>query len=118
MPAQARLSAARAQSPLTSFVGRDDDLSRVLKSLRAARLVTLTGPGGVGKTRLATEASGRLGAAAWFLPLAPVTDPADVAYTVLDALGIREPVIARRAADPARVRWTGWPPRSATATRC
>ena len=101
VPAQARLSAARAQSPLTSFVGRDDDLSRVLKSLRAARLVTLTGPGGVGKTRLATEASARLGAAAWFLPLAPVTDPADVAYTVLDALGIREPVIARRAADPA-----------------
>jgi predicted ATPase/DNA-binding SARP family transcriptional activator len=98
--AQARLSAARAQSPLTSFVGRDEDLSRVLKSLRAARLVTLTGPGGVGKTRLATEASGRLGAAAWFLPLAPVTDPADVAYTVLDALGIREPVIARRAAEP------------------
>jgi hypothetical protein len=100
VPAQARLSAARAQSPLTSFVGRDEDLSRVLKSLRAARLVTLTGPGGVGKTRLATEASGRFGAAAWFLPLAPVTDPADVAYTVLDALGIREPVIARRAAEP------------------
>ena len=100
MPAQARLSAARAQSPLTSFVGRDKDLSRVLKSLRAARLVTLTGPGGIGKTRLATKASGRLGAAARFLPLAPVTDPADVAYTVLDALGIREPVIARRAAEP------------------
>ena len=100
VPAQARLSAARAQSPLTSFVGRDEDLSRVLKSLRAARLVTLTGPGGIGKTRLATEALGRLGAAARFLPLAPVTDPADVAYTVLDALGIREPVIARRAAEP------------------
>src|SRR6266516_1475455 len=70
VPAQARPSAARAQSPLTSFVGRDEDLSRVLKNLRAARLVTLTGPGGVGKTRLAIEASGRLGAAAWFVPLA------------------------------------------------
>jgi predicted ATPase/DNA-binding SARP family transcriptional activator len=100
VPARARPSAARAQSPLTSFVGRDEDLSRALKNLRAARLVTLTGPGGVGKTRLAIEASGRLGAAAWFLPLAPVTDPADVVYTVLDALGIREPVIARRAAEP------------------
>jgi hypothetical protein len=98
--AQARPSASRAQSPLTSFVGRDEDLPRVLKSLRAARLVTLTGPGGVGKTRLAIEASGRLGAAAWFVPLAPVTDPAEVAFTVLDALGIREPVIARRAAEP------------------
>src|SRR5690348_2696019 len=100
VPARARPSATRAQSPLTSFVGRDEDLSRVLKNLRAARLVTLTGPGGVGKTRLAIEASGRLGAAAWFVPLAPVTEPAEVAYTVLDALGIREPVIARRAAEP------------------
>jgi len=118
VPAQARPSAARAQSPLTSFVGRDEDLSRVLKNLRAARLVTLTGPGGVGKTRLAIEASGRLGAAAWFVPLAPVTEPADVSYTVLDALGIREPVIARRAAEPGTARWIGWPPRSATATRC
>jgi predicted ATPase/DNA-binding SARP family transcriptional activator len=100
VPARARPSAARAQSPLTSFVGRDEDLSLVLKNLHAARLVTLTGPGGVGKTRLAIEASGRLGAAAWFLPLAPVADPADVVYTVLDTLGIREPVIARRAAEP------------------
>jgi predicted ATPase/DNA-binding SARP family transcriptional activator len=100
VPAQARPSAARAQSPLTSFVGRDEDLPRLLKNLRAARLVTLTGPGGVGKTRLATEASAQLGAAAWFVPLAPVTEPAEVAYTVLDALGIREPVIARRAAEP------------------
>ena len=98
--AQARPSASRAQTPLTSFVGRDEDLPRVLKSLRAARLVTLTGPGGVGKTRLAIEASGRLGAAVWFVPLAPVTDPAEVAFTVLYALGIREPVIARRAAEP------------------
>ncbi|MGH3162262.1 MAG: BTAD domain-containing putative transcriptional regulator, partial [Streptosporangiaceae bacterium] len=61
--AQARPSASRAQSPLTSFVGRDEDLPRVLKNLRAARLVTLTGPGGVGKTTLAIEASGRLGEA-------------------------------------------------------
>src|SRR2546430_43440 len=100
VPAQARPSAARAQSPLTSFVGGAEALSGVLKNLRAARLVTLTGPGGVGKTGLAIEASGRLGAAAWFVPLAPVTEPADVSYTVLDALGIREPVIARRAAEP------------------
>ena len=99
-PARAHRLASRAQTPLTSFVGRDEDVARVLKNLRAARLVTLTGPGGVGKTRLATEASARLEAAAWFVPLAPVTDPAEVAYTVLGALGIREPVIARRAAEP------------------
>ena len=58
----------------------------MLKALLVARLVTLTGPGGVGKTRLAAEASKRLGAAAWFVPLAPVTDPAEVAYAVLDTL--------------------------------
>ena len=98
--ARAPVPTARVQSPLTSFVGRDEDVPRVLKNLRAARLVTLTGPGGVGKTRLAAEASGRLDVAAWFVPLAPVTDPAEVAYAVLDTLGIREPVIARRAAGP------------------
>jgi len=52
--------------------------------------------GGVGKTRLATEVSGRLDVPAWFVPLAPVTDPAEVAYAVLDTFGVREPVIARR----------------------
>jgi predicted ATPase/DNA-binding SARP family transcriptional activator len=97
--APAQPPAIRPQRPLTSFVGRDEDVSRVLKNLRAARLVTLTGPGGVGKTRLATEASARLDAAAWFVPLAPVTEPAEVAYAVLGALGIREPVIARRGAE-------------------
>jgi predicted ATPase len=99
VPASAQRPASRAQTPLTSFVGRDEDVSRVLKNLRAARLVTLTGPGGVGKTRLATEVSGQLDVAAWFVPLAPVTDPAEVAYAVLGTLGIREPVIARRAAE-------------------
>jgi DNA-binding SARP family transcriptional activator len=48
--AQAPVSAVRVHSPLTSFVGRDEDVPRVLKNVRAARLVTLTGPGGVGKT--------------------------------------------------------------------
>jgi predicted ATPase/DNA-binding SARP family transcriptional activator len=99
-PARAHLSAVRAQSALTSFVGRDEDVPRVLKNLRAARLVTLTGPGGVGKTRLAAEASARADVTAWFVPLAPVTDPGEVTYAVLDALGIREPVIARRTLEP------------------
>ena len=91
----------QAQTWLTSFVGRDSDLPGVLKSLRAARLVTLTGPGGVGKTRLAAEASRQLGVTTWFIPLAPVTDPAEVPTAVLDALGIRERVISRRAGDPS-----------------
>jgi predicted ATPase/DNA-binding SARP family transcriptional activator len=94
-------SVPRPRSALTSFVGRDAEVSQMLKNLDAVRLVTLTGPGGVGKTRLATVASGRLDVAAWFVPLAPVTDPAEVPYAVLEALGIREAVIARRAGDPA-----------------
>jgi len=116
-PAHAHLSAVRVQNALTSFVGRDEDVPRVLKNLRAARLVTLTGPGGVGKTRLAAETSARAEVTAWFVPLAPVTNPAEVASAVLDALGIREPVIARRAPEPGAARWTGWPPRSRTGTR-
>jgi predicted ATPase len=90
----------RVRSPLTSFVGRDTEVSQVLKNLGTTRLVTLTGPGGVGKTRLAAEVSGRLPEAPWFVELAPVTDPAEVAYAVLDALGIRGPVIARRTGEP------------------
>ncbi len=87
---------------LTSFVGRDDEISLLLKLLGAARMVTLTGPGGVGKTRLATEVPGRLDVRAYFVPLAPVTDPAEVPYAVLTALGVSGPVIARRAAEPSQ----------------
>jgi predicted ATPase/DNA-binding winged helix-turn-helix (wHTH) protein len=87
--------------PPTSFVGRDDDLAGLLKRLAVERLVTLTGPGGVGKTRLAAEAAARLDVPAWFAELAPVTDPAEVPYAVLDALGLRERSIARHAAGAA-----------------
>ena len=96
-PGPARLSAA--QRPPTSFIGRDDDVSGVLKKLAAARLVTLTGPGGVGKTRLAAEAAARLTASAWFAELAPVSEPSKVPHAVLDALGLRERVIARHSTD-------------------
>ena len=99
-PAPGTSVTPRVPNPLTSFVGRDIEVSRVLKNLDSARLVTLTGPGGVGKTRLAAEVAGRLAGGAWFVELAPVTDPAEVAYAVLDTLGIRERVIARRAGDP------------------
>ena len=95
-----RTGPGRVPNPLTSFVGRDRDVTGVRKNLAAARLVTLTGPGGVGKTRLAAEACGSLDATAWFVELAPVTDPSEVAYAVLEAVGVREPVIARRAPEP------------------
>jgi hypothetical protein len=87
VPAAGRPGAAGPPSPLTSFVGREAEVSGVLKNLGVSRLVTLIGPGGVGKTRLAAEVSGRLAEPAWFVPLAPVTDPAEVAYAVLHLPG-------------------------------
>ena len=85
---------------LTSFVGRDEELNRVAKLLDEARLVTLTGPGGTGKTRLAIEAAARLAEQSpdgvWFIPLAPVREALDVPQAVLAALGVPE---ATRATD-------------------
>lgn len=85
----------RAQ--LTSFVGREDEVARIAKSLEENRLVTLVGPGGAGKTRLAGEAAARcveqVPDGVWFVELAPVTDAADVPQTVLGSLGLREVVL-------------------------
>jgi predicted ATPase/DNA-binding SARP family transcriptional activator len=91
----------RLRRPPTSFVGRDDDVAAVLKRLGAGRLVTLTGPGGVGKTRLATETSAALSVPVWLAELAPVTNPAEVPFAVIDALRLRERSIAPHAADRA-----------------
>jgi predicted ATPase/DNA-binding SARP family transcriptional activator len=90
---------ARVRRPPTSFIGRDDEVTCVLKRLGAERLVTLTGPGGVGKTRLSTEVATKIGVLAWFAELAPVTDPAKVAYAVLEASGLRGRSIAPHSAD-------------------
>ncbi|MFI9330271.1 BTAD domain-containing putative transcriptional regulator [Kitasatospora sp. NPDC052868] len=84
-------------APLTSFVGREEDVRRVLGLLDTARLVTLVGPGGSGKTRLAVTAGRRLTPAGgvWFAALAPVGAD-DVPRAVLDVLRMRE------AAPPGR----------------
>ena len=81
-------------APLTSFLGREQDLARVEKLLAEARLVTLTGTGGTGKTRLAMEAGarlvGRFRDGVWLAELAGVTEPALVAAQVMAALGVRQ----------------------------
>ncbi len=81
-------------APLTSFLGREQDLARVEKLLAEARLVTLTGPGGTGKTRLAVETGARLAGrfreGVWLAELAGVTEPALVAAQVMTALGVRQ----------------------------
>ena len=76
---------------LTSFVGREHMQKEVLDALKRERLVTLTGAGGCGKSRLAVEAVRRLdsfGGGVWFVDLSPVHDPADVPKRVAAALGI------------------------------
>lgn len=91
-PARTNLRAA-----LTSFVGRDDELRRVRALLGGSRLVTLTGPGGAGKTRLATTAAAGLlddsPGGVWLVELAPVTGGDDVPFAVLGALGQRETAV-------------------------
>ena len=86
----------RAQ--LTSFVGRTDEVARVGKALQTCRLITLVGPGGAGKTRLAAEVAAVARDSApddaadgiWLAELASVTDAADVPQAVLGAIGLRE----------------------------
>ncbi|MFD4599705.1 BTAD domain-containing putative transcriptional regulator [Streptomyces sp. NPDC058464] len=74
---------------LTRFVGREPELARIAAGLADSRLLTLTGPGGAGKTRLAVEAA-QLRPAACFVELAPLTDGSRIPYAVLAALGVRE----------------------------
>jgi predicted ATPase/DNA-binding SARP family transcriptional activator len=84
---------------LTSFIGREEEIKRVGKLLGESRLVTLTGTGGAGKTRLAAEAAGgfvgQVPDGVWFVPLAPVRDEVGVPQAVLSGLGV--PEIARVA---------------------
>ena len=81
-------------SPVSSFVGRDRDLEEVGARLQTYRMVTLTGVGGVGKTRLALEvarrAAARFADGATFVDLSPIADPALVVGQVAAALGLRE----------------------------
>ncbi|GIM90944.1 AfsR/SARP family transcriptional regulator [Paractinoplanes toevensis] len=78
---------------LTSFVGRDDDLARIETLLAGGRLITVLGPGGAGKTRLALEAGRRhrheYRDGTWMIDLASVTEPAKVGAAFLAAIGLR-----------------------------
>jgi predicted ATPase/DNA-binding XRE family transcriptional regulator len=80
--------------PLTSFVGRAADLSEIQRLLSTTRLLTLTGAGGIGKTRLALEAARHLADeyrdGAGLVELAALSDPGLVPQAVADVLGVRE----------------------------
>jgi predicted ATPase/DNA-binding SARP family transcriptional activator len=97
-PPEECLPAAAAGSPvgnlresLTTFVGRDDDLARLVDVTQTRRLVTLIGPGGAGKTRLAVETAATLQSdyrdGAWLVELAAVRDPEAVAGAIASTLG-------------------------------
>jgi predicted ATPase/DNA-binding CsgD family transcriptional regulator len=79
---------------VSSFIGREAELAAVRGLMAGSRLVTLTGAGGAGKTRLGLQvAAGLLGGTAdgvWFADLAPLQDPDLVAVTVADVLGVRQ----------------------------
>jgi len=79
---------------LTSFVGRDDDLATTLLLLDASRLLTLTGPGGIGKTRLALQlaaaAADRYPDGIWFVPLEPLREAELVPGTIARAVGLAD----------------------------
>ncbi|MDT7788544.1 MAG: hypothetical protein QOF58_6963 [Pseudonocardiales bacterium] len=81
----------------TSFVGRRTDVTEVRRLLSESRLVTLTGVGGVGKTRLALKAAAETSRAfrdgVWFVELSGVTDPELVVHTVLEQLGVHDDTV-------------------------
>ncbi|MEU5166437.1 BTAD domain-containing putative transcriptional regulator [Streptomyces mutomycini] len=110
VPPPARQGNLRAR--LTSFVGREADIAELGEDLTRARLVTLLGPGGAGKTRLSQEAAESVDPAAWpdgvwLAELAPVDDPEAVPEAVLTALGGRETVLRGAGAEELRAAERG-----------
>ncbi|GAA0545594.1 BTAD domain-containing putative transcriptional regulator [Actinomadura livida] len=103
-PGRERNTNLRAE--LTGFIGRDADVAAVAELVAGHRLVTLTGPGGAGKTRLATETArtmlGGLPDGAWLVELAAVGADGDVAQAALAGLGLRDALLGEAPnAEPA-----------------
>jgi len=95
-PALRTLSALPNNLPLqlTSFVGREKEIADVKRQLRDTRMLTLIGPGGTGKTRLALQAAGELldqyADGVWLVELASVLDPLLLSRAIATALGLRD----------------------------
>ncbi|MFD6333566.1 BTAD domain-containing putative transcriptional regulator [Streptomyces niveus] len=106
-PADSALPPGNLPARITSFVGRESDLADLRGDLRDARLVTLLGAGGAGKTRLSQEVAAEGGGdgwvdGVWLAELAPVDDPETVPEAVLVALGARETVLRGAGAEGLR----------------
>ncbi|MFF3482331.1 BTAD domain-containing putative transcriptional regulator [Streptomyces sp. NPDC002701] len=106
-PRERPVPVGNLRARLTSFVGRDTDLAVIRGDLTAARLVTLLGPGGAGKTRLSQEVAESVAETlpdgVWLAELAPVDDPRAVPEAVLTAVGARETVLRSAGAEEMRV---------------
>lgn len=78
--------------PLTSMIGREHEIGEILQVIEAARLVTLTGLGGIGKTRLALAVAEHIRSdfpdGTWWIDLSPINDPEGVVAAIADAVGI------------------------------
>jgi predicted ATPase/DNA-binding SARP family transcriptional activator/Tfp pilus assembly protein PilF len=87
-------TSGRMPRPLTPLIGRERELEEITSALRGARLMTLTGAGGVGKTRLAVQAAheqrGEYPDGVWFVDLTPLSDPAAIPTAIETVLGLRE----------------------------
>ena len=87
--------ASTLPAPLIPFIGREREIAELERLLRdpARRLITLLGPGGMGKTALAVEVArrqaGRFADGVYFVPLAPLTSPAELAPAIVKALGVQ-----------------------------
>lgn len=79
---------------LTSFIGREKDITEIKKLLSGTRLISLLGPGGTGKTRISLQVAADLiddfENGVWFIELAPLSDPAFITTTIARTLGINE----------------------------
>ncbi|MEX1093731.1 MAG: adenylate/guanylate cyclase domain-containing protein [Acidimicrobiia bacterium] len=91
-PPAGAVSRSKLPDVLSEFVGRERELARGENMVRASRLVTLTGPGGTGKTRLSIELGRRLEAdfddGAYFIPLATIHDPDLIPSKILEGMGL------------------------------
>jgi predicted ATPase/DNA-binding CsgD family transcriptional regulator len=91
---RAPASAARLPSPLTSFIGRDSERAALAAALGESRLVSLIGPGGIGKTRLAlavaADMAGRFPGGIWCADLVLVAEAAMLPAAVMTAIGLSE----------------------------
>ncbi len=98
-PALKSLYRTNLPSPLTPFLGRDQELAEVVTLLsgKETRLLTLTGPGGTGKTRLALQAAAEVSDSfpdgVWWVPLAPLRDPNLVLESAAQVLGSRDGLV-------------------------